>query len=786
MMLNSKILSGFAILLFCLLISAQADGQNCAAGKVIDATTGQPLYGVTITQSGGAGTTSNQQGDFKFCGFSGKHTELTFSYVGFKSISVKVASGDNDLKILLSQDVALLDEFVVSASRSGTDIRNTPVRIHRMNPQDIEKLPVQTADEILKAVPGIYYSRSFGILSTKATVTMRGMSGKEAGRILILIDGIPVNKSDGGGFDWNMLDPSVVQGIEVIKGPGSAIYGGNAMGGIINILTRKPSWKLNLNASIDYGTFNTLAGRINAGGSLKLKNPDWNATWNFNTFYRKSDGYITQLEADVKANPYIIKSNLKEGGAGLRAEMSYKNQHTFGITSNYYNDRRGTGEKVFQPEGNITDHDSYSLSMFYKGRAGKVKVVSSVYFQNEDYKKVNEYLKDDYTWYDVLSVRRDYGWLTSFTREAGEYQRITAGVDIKAGSVDASDQYYTSTDIVYNAGKMNTWSVFVQDELMLLEDKLSILAGLRYDRAKFYDGAFYIEMPTTETRFMEIYQNNAMAAHVKEAISPRLSAHYRWNNNMRVYAGYSRGFRPAVLDDMCRSGRIKGGFKVASPELRPEYLNNFEIGADLKPFREGLLQNLKIEMSAFWSIGKDFQYYVTNGQTIDMGFGERPVLIRANISEAEIKGAELSLNYEFNKHFNLYAGFAKADAKILNYSKIALQDTIDLSGKTMTEVPDVIVNAGVAFQHRIVNASLNFRYTGEAYLNDQNIKDDLFGSDKYPAYSTLDLRFWREFYRSWRLALNIQNLTDVKIYDSKYNVGPGRFITLSVGYSLKN
>ncbi|MBW6489869.1 MAG: TonB-dependent receptor [Lentimicrobium sp.] len=774
------------LLIICLLILSafSLSAQSCLDGIIADAATGKTLSGASIKAGSKHGTIAGNDGKFRLCGLEGDSVHISVSYIGYQTFQKTLAIKSNPLSIILNAEVSEIEIFVVTATRTDSRISNTPLRINQLGPQLIESLPAQSVDEVLKMAPGINFSRSFGILSTKATVTLRGMSGKEQGRVLVLIDGIPMNKSDGGGFDWNMVDMGMVQKIEVTKGAGSAIYGGNAMGGIINIITKKTAEKFFVKAGMDYGSFNTVGGKLSLGGSLKVKKPGDSWTWMANTFYRQSDGYITQSDADVNANPYIVKSDLFEAGAGFRTRYSFKGKHSIGLTMNYYNDNRGTGEKVFQLRGNTTEHDSYGANLNYQGCFGNYSLMSSAYFLNEDYKKVNEYLKDDYTWYEVLSTRRDLGWLTSITRPVGTSQKLTAGFDFKNGSVDAWDKYYTSTDIVYNAGKMNTWSLFFQDEIGLLQDKIRILAGLRYDIARFYDGSFYTESPTQETAFMDIYNIKAMQAHNRSAFSPRLSAHYRWSDKNRFYIGYSRGFRPAVLDDMCRSGRIKGGFKVASPDLKPEYLNNVEAGFDLSPFSGEIMQNLLLEASAYYSRGSDFQYYVTNGQTIDMGFGERPILIRANISEVEIYGAELSFNYQVNSSISLYCGYACASATILDYTKIASNDTTNLSGNTMTDVPRNIITAGATWLNRYVNSGLSFRYTGAMYINDQNVVDELLKADQYPAYLTVDLKFRRPLNRNFQLSLNVQNIFNVKIYDSKYNIGPGRFITAGIGFAM--
>lgn len=769
------------IILAVLTFDSQA--QRCISGVISDAGTGSPLPGASIQLSTGAGVSSAADGSFRLCGLSGDSVLAEVSYVGYLPVKLYLKTGTDNLRLSLVPEVAEIDEVVITATRTATQAANIPVRINVISSSVMNTLPVLSIDEALKLATGVNYSRSFGVLSTKATVSMRGMSGKEQGRVLILLDGIPANKSDGGGFDWNLLDPATVGRIEITKGPGSAIYGSNAMGGVINIISVKPPEKFVADASLEYGSFNTAGGRISAGKSVKTGKGSNSLFWNLNGFYRQSDGYITQSEEDIKANPYIIRSNLREAGAGLRAGYSIGEKHSLVASLNYYDDHRGTGEKVHQPDGNTTDHDSYSINLSYKGLIKTVSIASSVYFQNEDYKKVNEFLKDDYTWYDVLSTRRDYGWLTSATRTFGSH-RITAGFDFRNGSVDAWDKYYTSTDIVYNAGKMNTRAFFVQDEAGLLKEKVRVLAGLRYDVATFFDGAFYIDAPTAETAFMDIYQDKTLDSHTRSALSPRVSVQYRWNPGNRVYLGYSRGFRPAVLDDMCRSGRIKGGFKIASPSLKPEKLNNIEAGADLKPFNRGPLSRLSLEISAYYSRGTDFQYYVTNGQTIDMGFGERPIFVRANISDAEIRGAECSLNYNLSNSVTLYAGYAYAKAVILSYSKLSVNDTIDLSGKWMTDVPEHIVNAGLSWLNQYVNAGITYRFNGSMYINDQNTVDELLGSAKYPSYSTVDLKFWRTFYGRYKASVGVQNLFDVKIYDSKYYVGPGRFITVAVSVRL--
>jgi len=102
----------------------------------------------------------------------------------------------------------------------------------------------------------------------------------------------------------------------------------------------------------------------------------------------------------------------------------------------------------------------------------------------------------------------------------------------------------------------------------------------------------------------------------------------------------------------------------------------------------------------------------------------------------------------------------------------------------MTDIPKHIFTAGTSFTHQIINTSLFIRYNGSMFINDQNSWDEILRSDKYPAVTTLDLKAWKTFRDHYKLSLNIQNLTDVKFYDSKYAVCPGRFITAEIAVNF--
>jgi outer membrane receptor protein involved in Fe transport len=668
----------------------------------------------------------------------------------------------------------MLNEVVISATKTQNYARDIPTRVNVLSSYKIKSLPVQFTDEYLQYLPGVNVSRPFGIFSSKSTVTMRGLDGKEQGRVLVLLDGIPVNKADGGSVNWNLINTGDIARIEVVKGPGSSIYGGNAMGGAVNIITRKPQKKISGLFGLQYGTYNTMGARLALSGRAN-DSVAKGFYWGLSGRYLQSDGYITQSEADLAANPYIVKSNMKEwcGGIKLGYDLSLNNYIELDFIN--FNDRQGTGEQVYQPEGNTTDHDTYHLRGKYHGEKKKSDWNLSLFYFTEDYKRVNEYMKDDYTLYDVLSERDDMGGIFSYSYRISEQHKFTAGSDLKQGSVDAQDVYYTSTDIVYNRGKMNTLGLFVQDEMSYMNDKFRLIAALRYDYAHYFDGAFYIVTPSAETSWMTQYVDSSQAENSWNALSPKLSLQYRFKANNRIYTSYARGFRPSVLDDLCRSGRMRGGFKMANSELGPEALDNFEIGGDVElPLR------IMFSTSVFYSIGKDFIYYVNTGDSIDMGFGDRPIYMPENITGVDIFGLEMEFNYDFLPGLRLMLAYSHTHSQITDYEPRDTEDQTDLSGNYLMDVPADMVSGSLTWMNRIVNASMAAKFSGKRWVNDQNAYDEIVEDDQYPAYTTVDAKIWRDF-KLFYLGMTAQNIFDVEYYDSKGAVCTGRFIMLEAG-----
>ena len=631
-----------------------------------------------------------------------------------------------------------LPELFITATRTQKSADEIPARISSIKQASIDVQPVFSTDALLEMLPGVNVDRPQGIFSKNASITMRGLNGSP--RLLVLVDGV---------------------------------YGGNAMAGVVNVITRQATTSLEGEAKAFYGSCNTYGGLLRLGGRVK---PVGNSFYyGLYGFYRKGDGYIITPESS--RDSMDVKTYLWELSAGVKAGYRYGSGSFTEVEYNYYSDKRGDGTKIYEPEGGYNRYPMNYLRLTSNNYFGRFNWIVRAFYQHETYMRQSETMSVKkgmkYTLYETESSRIDKGIWTNLTYKLRSNMELTAGLDLKQGSVDGKDTYLTSTDVLRNQGKMNFLALFAEYEWQPFNKKMTVMAGMRYDVARFFDGAFTIEDPTTLTEFMTQYPSSFMDV-TWQAWSPKLGLKYRFNNIVDGYFSYSHGFRPAMLDDMCRNGNISKGFKLANPQLQPENADNLELGANLHP-----VPSLCIEPSIYCTIGTDFQYFVGNGDSISTGGDNlKPVLMRENVSQVRVLGGELACSWRFNKNFSVNASYAYNNSQITKFDTVG-KAAKDLTGKYLMEVPFNQVFAGVYYSSRILQASLIFNARGAQWSDDEN-------TTKTPGYNIFDLKVGKTFFNKLNVSVVIQDIFNTRYYDSKGDISPGRFFMLNLSYRFAN
>lgn len=665
-----------------------------------------------------------------------------------------------------TKDTLNIPEVVVTSNRSSRSISEIPGQIDIIKSKTINELPVQNTDEILRYVSNVYVNRSWGIFSQNSSVTMRGLDA--SARVLVLIDGTPINKSSGGSVNWNLVPINMIDRVEVIKGPASAMYGNNAMAGVINIITKEPKKPFQGEIGIQGGNYGTYGGYIDLAGNNEKDNKGF--SWSLNAMGREGDGYF--LDPEDQRDSTSAKAFLKE--ANLSAKMGYRfsKNHKLEVDAIYYYDMKGQGRKVYEDDGDYMSVATTYLQAKYQGVFGKTVLNVMGFTQHEDEFKQTESVGSSSSKYKLAdrdSDKNDYGLWINATTYLSKKNILTYGIDLKQGDVDVVNTYYTSTDVLKYKGTLDFAGIFLQDELKLANDKIIIVAGARLDYARYYNGSLDVNDPTSSTGFIapydEVYDDDSWYS-----FSPKVSVRYNFTDSKSVYISYSQGFMPPKLDDLSKSGKIRKGFKIANPELGPEYISNYEIGG---VFDFG--DNLTIETAIYYSLGDDFQYFVGTGDSVDTGGDDlKPVYQRQNISDVEIIGAEISTKYFITKQLNIAVNYSYNHSIIKEFKKPDDYEK-DITGKYIIEVPQNMFFAGLSWQNKYFHTTLAYNYVSSQWYDDEN-------TTKVDGYGVLDLMLTKTINKQFEISLSIQNILDNEYIDRKGYLAPGRFTIAEVKY----
>ncbi|UCH64096.1 MAG: TonB-dependent receptor [Fidelibacterota bacterium] len=214
---------------------AGADDSTPITGRVLDLVTGQPVVGVNMIVVGTHyGDATDKWGNFTIPGFPPGDVTLLASAIGYEDIQIQVQLPlDAPLTIRLRETFFQMDEVVITGTRTNKIFRNVPVATEVISRQDVLDSGARNMGELLEQRSGI--SINPGVEGGQ-TVNLLGIDSKY---ILIMVDGQPVTGKFNNRISLDQISTTIVDKVEIIKGPSSAMYGSEAMGGVINIITRR-------------------------------------------------------------------------------------------------------------------------------------------------------------------------------------------------------------------------------------------------------------------------------------------------------------------------------------------------------------------------------------------------------------------------------------------------------------------------------------------------------------------------------------------------------------------
>lgn len=632
---NIKSLLLGLLVFFMINPSAHSQENSGAVEGRVQNPSGNSLPGVHISIPDlEIGTVTNANGEFRLASIpSGTHF-LQISMVGFeqRTDTVSIEAGQTlTLDIELSPLIFQSGEVVVTASRRSQLIGKVAVSMNTVSPEELTSRNITSLDQALEYVPGVQVHGN--------SVNIRGSSGFSYGvgsRVLLLVDGVPLMGPEGG-MEFEGLPLIQTRQIEILKSPGSALYGGGALGGVVNIITK----------DFAENTENTV--RFYGGGYQPVRYEAWRSGWSGGTDFRPEGGLIFGRSQQVTDSFGYWISGKVHNNSGYLQNSSRKGFETYAKIgwdiseqmdlSVYTGIRRNNNEQFLYWNGlddvlspgsiNLNGNQASGANDGLSDRLTILPVFRHSINQNIQYTLKGRLfglafrpLKDNG---NISPPERHnkgirYGLEGETTIQVTDETIVSGGISFDENVVN-SDVFVGEDSLTVR--NQPEGAVFLQAEYNW-SDEFTTTAGFRYD-------AYQVHTRNTATQF-----------------SPKFSASYAISETVTTRASFGRGFRvPSVAERFVSNSDF---FPLESNlTLRPETSTGYEAGITYAGPFAGIL-NLKSELTGFWN-----EYR----RLVEPTFVEELAAFQfVNVTKARILGAEASVSVStLDQNHKVKAGY---------------------------------------------------------------------------------------------------------------------------------
>lgn len=645
-----------------------------------------------------------------------------------------------------------LDPVVVTVTRTEQRAGDAPADVTVLTRQDIDRSPSQTLDDLLRQVPGFsLFRRTSSLVGHPTTqgVSLRGIGPSGTSRALVLLDGVPINDPFGGWVYWNRIPLQGVEQVEVVRGGGSSAWGNYALGGVINIITKKPVERAALFDG-SYGNHNTL----NLDGIVSEVQGPFRLGLEGNYF--NTDGYPIVKASD--RGSIDINATSQHSTFNGRLELVLSPDLSFYLRGNHYDEDRGNGTPLqnndteagsFATGGRLRTGDGSDWSFSLYGDFQKFTSTFSTQAANRN----SETLA-----LDQRVPSSSVGGALQWSRRFGSHL-LVAGGDFRWIEGETHEQVYNAGAFLRRrdaGGQQALVGVFVQD-VFTPTPQWEIVGGVRGDYWLAYDGFRRDSPPPAGIPPSQSFANQDWLAG-----SPRLAALWHATPSTDLRASVYQGFRVPTLNELYRVFRVRSDVTVANPSLVPERSIGGELGIEQ---RWGPFQG---RFTGYWNDVKDLVANVTLATPLPDCPPGTTCRQRQNLELSRIRGLEAELTLRPSPQWRLLASYIFTDAKVVN----APQQP-GLEGKRLAQVPQHGATLGVSYENpQWLTASAMARFIGPQYEDDQNTL-------RLGSYWVFDLFLSRRVTQWGEIYLGMQNL-----FNTTYSVGRSSDGVVSIGAPL--
>ncbi len=706
--------------------------QMSLSGRVVTES-GKPVTEANVwLEYTNIGTSSDANGLFSLSNIPKGKYILRASTLNYDGVRLQVESSGADIQLVLKESPLKLNEVVVTGTGTHNRLKNTPIAVDIISQKELQNVSFSSFENTMMALTP---SLSFTPNAMGSNLQLNGLSNRY---VLILVDGKRLAGDVSGNIDLSRINMQNIKRIEILKGAASSLYGSEAIGGVINVITDKSKDRLFVSSNTRYAEWGQFTQSVNL---------DINSKWfSSSTSYQRNqaDGWqLNPQEINKKGqlvdtykqpvNPYYsdvltqrftvnASKSLSMYAKGSLFDRKLKRSADYGYNLKYEDYSIGTGAKYMLKDKAIINLDMYTDNFDY------LKVYTA---DSKTYKVGDETLERRQKYYDV-------NLKSSFN--AGNYNRITLGSQYQVNYLDSK------RDIADGSRDVYTLSFYAQDEIRLLDKKLQIVPGIRY----VYNETF------------------------KNRLTPKMAVMYSLDHfNFR--ASYAAGYRAPDLKYLFSNTESKASngkttLVLANRNLNPESSNYYSLNAEyfnsfFSLSVNGYINDVRnlIKLVDLYPIPAEYEEKFDN------------VKRYANASKVKIKGLDINLNSYFGHGLSLGLAYSYVDTKDYDTGK----QLEKISRHTGT------VSGNWNKKWWILDSNINFngRLQSKRYYAAEDGRNvnlwNLSTRHRFNSFNGLDLEpgFGIE---------NIFNFVDDRPYGVNYaTLSPGRvvYISMSIKFS---
>lgn len=692
------------------LLTAMTAVSQVLQGRVLD-DLGDPLPMATFQVRGlpkAAITAADGTFSYRFPRPGRYRVDVRFT--GYETLSVELDMG-RDTSVLwhMNPGQIQLDAVVVTGTRTPKMLKDVPVVTTVISSREIEKTGSLTIADVLQSeIPGVEFGRQ---MDGQVVMNMQGMGGTD---ILFLIDGERMAGESMNNIDYERLNMDNVERVEIVRGAGSALYGSNAIGGVVNIITKEAEepWSLDVNAR--YGSNN----EQKYGATLGFDREKFNSVTNLS--YKSIDTYTLQ-DRDSAGDVSIIY-----GGRNINANQSFRYDFLPGL---YLKVRGGFYHRE-------RDYSQTRKNRYMDGSAGAVldysvtgKAHLRLDYAFDLYDKFNFYPRAELLTHEYRNMQNTAD--LQFDYRFSETNILTVGAEYFNETL-MSNQFDTTADGNWMNYMAHTAVLFAQHDIRFRE-KWFLVYGARMDYTSPY------RLPH---------------------LSPKLSLMYKIKP-VSLRFSYAGGFRSPSLKERYSNYDMggQGWFIIyGDPDLRPEKSQNvmlsLEYARKAASFTaSGYYSYTRDKITTVYNQAQDTAFYRNVNRSHTAGFD-------ANLMLKFPYGFGLKLSYAYvydmQKEGGVNVSYARPHTGVARFDYHFGKDWYSL---------------GVSLTGRVLSALNTVAATGEENPDGTLVYEQV----RYPAYTIWKLNVNQRFLDAFNLNIGLDNLFNYKAqnYDLVSSVSPG-------------